>query len=555
LYLLEVTSPVAKEPTRGNSDLIPEDDYYLVNGLSGLLFGAKYYSEAAHLYGKLSDADRLRVVAFIPLTHDIKWSSKIMSVKAYVERHDSLPTINNDDKGIQSIARWLANQRVRLTDDESSMERLAVLDTLAPTWNPERDRWNSRFAEVCAFRAAHGRLPGYAEDNGTWLGTQRGDSKRNSLIDHRRELLDTHLPEWRGESADVKWVKKLDALTVFIANNGRFPRRDADGESAIANWLGTQSGLVKKELLGDEKTRLLTDGLLAVITPEMRVNSLPEFLGFDQWEETLRQVVSYVDEHGDLPRKSGGKLAASLSGWMTRQRKLGDEALTSEQIKALDDSLPDWRDTAKTRWEQNFDQCIAYFVSHGSVPSASSDDPETQLLGRWFQNQKSALKPGGNPEREDAFDTHLPGWRDGITAVRIEDWEDKLNAVVAFVDKRGKYPSLKTEDPLEKSLAGWVYKQRDRSKDGRMTDEQRSALNALLPLWMARQDAAWEEKLNVAVGYCQKTGMLPRKKHGEYASVSVWLRSQRSQHRKGELRSDRISKLDSAIPGWSDEIL
>jgi len=544
---------MAKESTRGNSDLIPENDYYLTNGLGGLLLGARYYSEAEHVYGKFPESDRLRVMPFIPLPHDIKWSSMVMRIKAYVESNNSLPTINDEDKSVRSLARWLANQRVRLTDNESSPERLAVLDALVPTWNPERDRWNTKFAEVCAFRAAHGRLPYYAEENGAWLGTQRSDSKKQSLLDHRRELLDTHLPEWQGESADDKWVKKLDALISFIQQNGRFPSRDADSGSTIANWLGTQNGLVKKQLLGDEKTKVLTDRLLAVITSEMRVSSIPEFLGFDQWAQTLRQVIAYVEEHGDLPRKSENKPATSLSEWMTRQRKLGDDGLTSEQVKALDDALPHWRDTSTTRWEQNFDKCVEHFVSHGSLPSASSKEPETQRLGRWFQNQKNTLKFGGSPEREAAFDEHIPIWRGGIAVARIEEWGVTLNAASTFMDEHKRYPSLKTKDPLEKSLAGWVYKQRDRYKNGIMSEGQKALLDKRLPLWMARQGAGWETKLSAAVECYQKTGLLPRKKRGEYASVSAWLRSQRSQHRKGELRSDRVSKLDVELPGWSDE--
>lgn len=544
---------MTKEPTRGNSDLIPEDDYYLINGLGGLLLGAKYYSEAERLYGKLSTSDRLRIASFIPLTHDIKWSSAVMALKGYIECHNSLPALDDDNKSIRSQARWLANQRSRLTDDESSLERIAVLDTLVPTWNPERDRWNTKFAEVCAFRAANGRLPYYAEANGMWLGTQRSDSRKQSLLPHRRELLNTHLPEWQGENADEKWAKKLDALTSFINQHRRFPSRDVDGEKTIANWIGTQNGLVKKNLLGDEKTRLITDRLLAVITPEMYTRRLPEFLGFDQWTETLHLVVRYVEEHGDLPRKSGGELASSLSSWMTRQRKLGDDGLTSERIKALDDSLPEWRDTTETRWEQNFNKLVSYFTSHGDFPSTSSDDPEIQALGRWFQNQKSALKSGGAPERETSFDTHLRGWRGGAIVARIEDWEVTLRAVTAFIEERNKYPSLNTEDSLEKSLATWVYKQRDRSKDGRMSNEQRSALDSRLPLWAGRQDAGWTEKLDKAVEYHKENGVIPRKKHGEYAKISTWLRSQRSQHRKGAVKTERVRLLDEKLPGWSDE--
>lgn len=537
----------------GNSDLIPADDYYLVIGLSGLLFSSKYYSEAEHIYARLPESDRKRVAAFIPLTHDIKWSSKLMGVKAYVDRYISLPTIKDDDASVRSIARWLSNQRVRLTDDDSSLERIAVLNELVPTWNPERDRWDRKFAEVVNFYAVHGRLPHSTEENGSWLGTQRADSKKNALRDDRRFRLDRSLPEWGGLSDDEKWKRKLETLTSFIKQHERLPRRGNDGESTVANWLGTQTGLVNKELLGDEKTKLLTDELLTVVTPDMRRSDLPEFLGVDQWSETLKQVVGYVDAHGEMPRASGGKLASSLSGWMTRQRQRSEDGLTQDQTEALDASLPDWRVTIETRWAQNLNRCVAYFESRHSFPTTSSDDPEIRSLGHWFQNQKTALKSGGDPEREAEFDERLPGWREGIEVIRTEEWDATLESVLAFIAAHAKYPSLRTKYPLEKSLAGWVYKQRDRSKDDRMTDAQRSTLDSRLPLWAGRQEAGWDKQFNAAVDYYVRFGILPRKKNGEFAGASTWLRSQRSQNRKGAVKAHRVAALNSALPGWSED--
>lgn len=58
---------------------------------------------------------------------------------------------------------------------------------------------------------------------------------------------------------------------------------------------------------------------------------------------------------------------------------------------------------------------------------------------------------------------------------REERWQQRLQDCHQFLADHGQLPRIRSDDFAEKSLARWMYEQRDRQRNGRLRRDQRAA--------------------------------------------------------------------------------
>lgn len=58
---------------------------------------------------------------------------------------------------------------------------------------------------------------------------------------------------------------------------------------------------------------------------------------------------------------------------------------------------------------------------------------------------------------------------------REERWQQRLQDCYQFLTDRGHLPRIRSADRAEKSLARWMYDQRDRQRNGRLRRDQQAA--------------------------------------------------------------------------------
>ena len=133
-----------------------------------------------------------------------------------------------------------------------------------------------------------------------------------------------------------------------------------------------------------------------------------------------------------------------------------------------------------------------------------------------------------------------------------------LEEVVALYRAEGRLPSGNAKSARERALRSWLSNRRRESAAGTLSRLYRDRLQEI-PGWDApsgqseKYEALWNERLIELVGYWAANQEWPSDKNPgseEERLLGVWLRSQRANHRHGQLRSDREAQLDAKLPGW-----
>lgn len=163
-----------------------------------------------------------------------------------------------------------------------------------------------------------------------------------------------------------------------------------------------------------------------------------------------------------------------------------------------------------------------------------------------------SIEPGLLLEHE-ALVPDSPGAR--VTASGIA----RMNQLVEFVTREGRYPSYSATSPEERKLAAWLRRRRRNQAAGNLAPVISEALQAL-PGWEANtrtliDESRWQERITALVAYRAAGKDWPRHKKtdgDEERVLGVWLHFQRCKLRRGELDATRAATLDDVVPGWRE---
>ena len=137
-----------------------------------------------------------------------------------------------------------------------------------------------------------------------------------------------------------------------------------------------------------------------------------------------------------------------------------------------------------------------------------------------------------------------------------DSWNSKYRQLVCFYDQHGHSNVLRS-DP-DKKLSGWVKRQRNSSKAGKLSASKIQALNDLNFVW-DRQEEAWCNKYELVVKYysspsSSSSSSISRNGTNKYSILAEWIQRQRREYRNSRLTmtTTRIEKLE-ALPNWNWE--
>lgn len=210
--------------------------------------------------------------------------------------------------------------------------------------------------------------------------------------------------------------------------------------------------------------------------PAGRVALLERLEGFtwtpdaDRWSATFDRVAEFARRNGRIPSRGDD---AILAGWLANQRfSLRKGRLDADRVTALE-TLPGWRDSLSTprapgQWDAMLGRLAEFRAEHGFYPDHRSDDPAEAELGQWAHQQRGHHHRSDLAARRVESLAKLPGWRwstrDATFDRRVCELRDELSA-----------GPITRDHPLYR----WVETQRRRHRDGRLSDEQSDALEAL----------------------------------------------------------------------------
>lgn len=86
--------------------------------------------------------------------------------------------------------------------------------------------------------------------------------------------------------------------------------------------------------------------------------------------------------------------------------------LDDDQISALDEGPPGWRNLDRIRWFEQLDSLVSWCGRSRRLPTSRTADSEGKRLGTWLAFQRKRNRSGLlKDDQIAALDDRVPGWR------------------------------------------------------------------------------------------------------------------------------------------------
>ena len=274
------------------------------------------------------------------------------------------------------------------------------------------------------------------------------------------------------------------------------------------------------------------------------------------WDVMYEQAKQYYETYGnlDVPRRYKTADGYSLGQWINAQRGVyrgtAEGLLGKDRIDRLNAIGMIWGSASERTWKRCYAAAEEYFNSHGDLNVPSDFVTETGLrLGTWIVDLRIYRKGLTRSryltaERIAALDKIGMSWQ----TLHERQWDEQYEQAARYFAEHGDLkPSLR-KYPV---LANWLAKQRQKRRNGLLSDDRFEKLSAVGMVW--ELENAWERKYELAKEYYEEHGNLdiPAAYITEDGvRLGAWFWGVRSQYRNGTLTEERIKKMEAVGIRW-----
>lgn len=369
--------------------------------------------------------------------------------------------------------------------------------------------------------------------------------------------------EERAESQDRTWDRTLESLKEFLRLHGRRPVRGRGAaESRLANWIATQSFLLKRERLADDRARRLQSlGLSLEGADPHPPEPLPRSAssrrgGAGAWLRDFDALAEFKRLHGHCRVPRGWKENPRLSPWIIRQRFLKRRGkLRPDRLERLERLGLEWsgalhrKNLLDRRWDRMFQSLLDYRKTEGHC-DVPLHRPGASRLGLWVRHQRRLHQQGRlRPDRIRQLESVKFAWNGAAARKGGVDrlWERKFLQLRSQVGVRG------SEAAIPAALDRWLARQRKRRTEGTLSPDQKRRLEDLGISWNAH-DARWDRMYSELRQYRSLQGdCLVPVKWPEYPALGQWVALQRFRKKAGTLSEARRNRLSEIGFDWKSK--
>jgi superfamily II DNA or RNA helicase len=191
---------------------------------------------------------QLDAIGFCWGPHADIWDKRAAELIAYQKIHGHC----NVPHSYGPLGVWVSTVRRRWRKGKLSPERIAQLNALGFCWDYDVDLWDTRIAELVAFKKVHGHcnVPKVKGDPlGIWCDTIRQIRKEGKLSPERIAQLDAIGFCWMPHAA--KWDKRIEELIAFKKVHGHCNVPITRG--ILGSWVSTVRASRRKGTLSQER--------------------------------------------------------------------------------------------------------------------------------------------------------------------------------------------------------------------------------------------------------------------------------------------------------------
>jgi superfamily II DNA or RNA helicase len=310
------------------------------------------------------------------------WEQNFAALVAYKTEHGNCNVPQNWAEPPR-LGVWCNTQRHLYKSKRLPPDRIDRLEKLGFVWDLSTDAWEKLFAELVAYKNAHGdcSVPLRYKENpqlGLWCGNQRAKHRRGDLSSNRTSRLEQLDFVW--DPFTSIWDDRFAELAAYkkIYGNCNVPDR-YDENPELGRWCRAQRTANKKNRLSPDRIKRLEQ--LGFIWERLAA----------EWEENFEKLVAYKAKRGDCNVPSTWAEDPPFGAWCTSQRtRYKSKTIYPDRVKRLEQLGFVWY-VRPLIWEQYFAELEDYCQTHGNcdVPQAWSENPS---LGAWCNTQRKAYK-------------------------------------------------------------------------------------------------------------------------------------------------------------------
>jgi hypothetical protein len=273
-----------------------------------------------------------------------------------------------------------------------------------------------------------------------------------------------------------------------------------------------------------------------------------------RFQDGLRKLQEYSirEGHALVPITYKEPDGFKLGHWVNRYRTRYRKGVLDPEKAELIEGVMGWSwDPLGDDFEEGMGHLRIYREREGhlEVP-AKHIEPHGFKLGRWIANRRHQYKEGTlTPARVDALQS-VPGW----------SWDPREDLFWDGLDRLARYASREGHalvpqayvEPDGFRLGSWVRVRRRDYKDGELSSERISALEAIGGWAWDAVEARFQEGLARLRAFRAREGhaRVPQSyTEPNGFKLGLWANTRRVDYRKGKLSPERIAALE-AIEGW-----
>jgi hypothetical protein len=324
-------------------------------------------------------------------------------------------------------------------------------------------------AILTAFKATHDHcnVPiGWPENPQlrTWVNEQRKRKKKGTLSEDCIQRLNQIGLVW--DAYDTSWEERFAELTAFKATHGHCNVPIGWSENPqLGTWVNEQRKRKKKGTLSGNRTQRLNQ--IGLVWDTLNA----------AWEEKFSELKVFKKSHGHCNVPDLSPENPQLASWIGIQRASRKKGkLSEERICRLEEIGFVW-DALDALWEQRFTELEEFKATYGhcNVPDRWSENPK---LASWIGTQRQCKKQGTLTEERIQRLSQI-GF---VWEPHNASWEERFGEIEIFKATYGhcNVPMGWSENP---QLAKWVSHQRNKRKQGKLSEERIQRLSKIEFVW------------------------------------------------------------------------
>ncbi len=288
--------------------------------------------------------------------------------------------------------------------------------------------------------------------------------------------------------------------------------------------------------------------VVPVLLPPIAADDLETSCANTDWEDIVAVLAALREQDGRIDDvlceqqvALGAGKTLSPRTFADRVAVIGPYVAVSMLQRHLSSVIVDRLGVA---WDRRFGELLLFKSQKGhcNVPAIFPANP---MLGLWLHNQRRNKKRGILSQNRIARLEAI-----GVVWDSLESsWESQYAALLAFKRRTGhcNVPRHYEHDP---GLSFWLNRQRHAKKRGQLSADRVARLEAAGIGWSSKE-ASWDKRCAELQAFKETEGHcnVPYGA-GPHKALGGWVAQQRSRKRKGQLRPDRVARLEALGFNW-----